>query len=43
VTACEEETRAALDATPMVGESAKEAVVRLTYFVRIVEEIKTLL
>jgi len=43
VTACEEETRAALDATPMVGETAKEAVVRLTYFVRIVEEIKALL
>ena len=43
VASCEEETRAALDATPMVGESAKDAVVRLTYFVRIVEEIKALL
>ena len=43
VKSCEEQTRASLDAVPMNGESAKDAVVRLTYFVRIVEEIKSLL
>ena len=40
VKACEEETRLALDAVPMDGENAKTCVVRLTYFARIVEEIK---
>lgn len=37
---CEEEAREALDAEPMDGERAKNIVVEMTYFVRIVEEIK---
>ena len=34
------EAREALDAEPMDGERAKNIVVEMTYFVRIVEEIK---
>lgn len=40
---CVEETQRTMDAKTFDGESAKDAVVRLTYFVRIVEEIKELL
>ena len=40
---CVQEVQKAIDAKSFDGESAKYAVVRLTYFVRIVEEIKELL
>jgi len=43
VSDCIEDTRAALDAQPMDGDKAKDEVVRLTYFARIVDEVKSLM
>ena len=43
VSDCIERTRDALDAEPMVGEKAKDEVIRLTYFVRILDEVKSLM